>query len=720
MERCRIMIDKFLKLIKSLVFRIHVLKGVCLILFLVVVFRLYAIQVTYSADYQAYIDRTYTIELQKNVPRGVIYDRNMDVLVDNEAVSTITYQRYSDVSESEMKEIASQLADLIDVDFTKLTSRDLKDLYLEKFEDEAKELYTKEEAKTLEDKEIYQLQLSRITDEMLEQLTDHDKETHAIYINMKKGTNLTSNIIKKGATEDEVAIVSEHLEEMPGVNTEVDWDRTYPSVAEWHPIYGRVSTYEQGLPATLSSYYKAHDYQSNDRVGLSQLELYYEPLLRGYKSQYVLTNENETSNYDAIYEGQRGYELVLTIDAELQAAVNQIVKEELINAKKNSSTTQYLREAYIVMTNPNTGEILAMTGNIIEWDEEAKDYKIIDNSLGTFQNSFTVGSVVKGASLLTGFKYGDSWPGKTITDTKMYFKGGLIKGSWKNLGGVDDVAALKFSSNVYFFQQTISMGGSSYSPYMTLNLDLDAFEKYRSTFNEFGLGVSTGIDLPNESTGLIESQRTPGKLLDFAIGQADLYTPMQLVQYVSTIATSGKRFAPTLVKEVYLPSNDDVSGKQLVKGFTPNLLNVVELDQTYFNRVHQGFVAALQQSGGTGYSVFAKATYNPAGKTGTAHEYARDEEGKYIKDANGELIDVHNRTLIAYAPADNPEVAISVVVPQGELASQSHPISLQIGERAMQAYFDLKKERANVQNNAVETDELTVPADEQVSADDSN
>lgn len=714
------MIDKFLKLIKSLVFRIHVLKGVCLILFLVVVFRLYAIQVTYSADYQAYIDRTSTIELQKNVPRGVIYDRNMDVLVDNEAVSTITYQRYSDVSESEMKEIASQLADLIDVDFTKLTSRDLKDLYLKKFEDEAKELYTKEEAKTLEDKELYQLQLSRITDEMLEQLTDHDKETHAIYINMKKGTNLTSNIIKKGATEDEVAIVSEHLEEMPGVNTEVDWDRTYPSVAEWHPIYGRVSTYEQGLPATLSSYYKAHDYQSNDRVGLSQLELYYEPLLRGYKSQYVLTNENETSNYDAIYEGQRGYELVLTIDAELQAAVNQIVKEELINAKKNSSTTQYLREAYIVMTNPNTGEILAMTGNIIEWDEEAKDYKIIDNSLGTFQNSFTVGSVVKGASLLTGFKYGDSWPGKTITDTKMYFKGGLIKGSWKNLGGVDDVAALKFSSNVYFFQQTISMGGSSYSPYMTLNLDLDAFEKYRSTFNEFGLGVSTGIDLPNESTGLIESQRTPGKLLDFAIGQADLYTPMQLVQYVSTIATSGKRFAPTLVKEVYLPSNDDVSGKQLVKGFTPNLLNVVELDQTYFNRVHQGFVAALQQSGGTGYSVFAKATYNPAGKTGTAQEYARDEEGKYIKDANGELIDVHNRTLIAYAPADNPEVAISVVVPQGELASQSHPISLQIGERAMQVYFDLKKERANVQNNAVETDELTVPADEQVSADDSN
>ena len=123
---------------------------------------------------------------------------------------------------------------------------------------------------------------------------------------------------------------------------------------------------------------------------------------------------------------------------------------------------------------------------------------------------------------------------------------------------------------------------------MALNLDLDVFDKYRSTFNQFGLGVATGIDLPNESTGLVEAQRTSGKLLDFAIGQADLYTPMQLVQYVSTIATSGKRFAPTLVKEVYLPSNDDVSGKQLVKGFEPNLLNVVEIDQQYFDRFNKG------------------------------------------------------------------------------------------------------------------------------------
>ena len=221
-------------------------------MFVIIAFRLYAVQVKYSGEYQAYVDKTSTVALQRNVPRGVIYDRNMSVLVDNEAVNTITYQRYADVSEEEMREVADKLADLIEVDFSKLTSRDLKDLYLETFAEEAENLYTEEELKEYDDKTLYQLQLSRITDEMLANLTDHDKEAHAIFINMKKGTNQTSNIVKKGATEEEVAVVSEHLESMPGVNTEVDWDRTYPSVAQWHPIYGRVSSYEQGLPAVLS------------------------------------------------------------------------------------------------------------------------------------------------------------------------------------------------------------------------------------------------------------------------------------------------------------------------------------------------------------------------------------------------------------------------------------------------------------------------------------
>lgn len=689
------MIDKILKLIRSLVFRIHVLKVVCIVAFLVICLRLYSIQVTYSSDYTSYIERSVTVELQRNVPRGVIYDRNFDVLVDNEAVNTITYQLYSDVSTSQMKEIAGQLADLIEVDFSKLTARDLKDLYIEVFSDEAKALISDKEQKELDDSEYYQLQLSRITDEMLEKLSDRDKERQAIFINMNKGTNLTSNIIKKGATQDEIAIVSEHLDSLPGVNTEVDWDRTYPSVAGMSPIYGRVSSYEQGLPATLSGYYKAHDYQSNDRVGLSQLELYYEALLSGSKSQYVLKSDNEVSHYEEVYEGQRGYELVLSLDAELQAAVNQIVENELLAAKTNRPVaTQYLREAYIVMLNPNTGEVLSMTGKVIEYNEETKQYEIYDNSLGTIQNAFTMGSVVKGATLLAGYNYGVTNVNDHVVDAPLSFKGGLIKKSWKNLGYISDSDALKFSSNVFFMLQTIRLGGGSYVAGGPLILDVDAFDKYREFFNQFGLGVSTGIDLPNESIGLIESNKTSGKLLDFAIGQADIYTTMQLAQYVSTIATNGRRYAPQIVKDVYLPSNEEASGKQLVQSFEPKLLNVVQMNQSYYDRVHDGFRRALQESGGTGYGVFYKADFNPAGKTGTAQEYLRDSEtGRYVKDDNGEFIEVYNRTLIAYAPEDNPEIAIAVVVPQAELPNNADPASLNIGYEAMKAYFDLNKQR---------------------------
>ena len=711
-RKVRHMVDKILKLIKSLVFRIHILKIVSIVLFLVICFRLYSIQVTYSPDYTNYIERSTTVELQKNVPRGVIYDRNFDVLVDNEAVNTITYQLYSDVSKSQMKDIASQLANLIEVDFSKLTSRDLKDLYLEVFKEEANELVTAKEIKELDDNEIYQLQLSRITDEMLEKLSDHDKETQAIYINMNKGTNLTSNIIKKGATQDEIAIVSEHLESLPGVNTDVDWDRTYPSVAGISPIYGRVSSYEQGLPANLSGYYKAHDYQSNDRVGLSQLELYYEALLRGSKSQYVLKNENEVSNYQEIYEGQRGYELVLSLDAELQAALNKIVEDELIAAKTNRPVaTQYLREAYVVMLNPNTGEVLSMTGKVIEYNEETKQYEIYDNSLGTIQNAFTMGSVVKGASLLAGYHYGVTDINQYITDGPLSFKGGLIKKSWKTLGYINDSDALKFSSNVYFMLQTIRLGGGTYVPGGPLVLDVSAFDQYREFFNQFGLGVSTGIDLPNESIGLIETNKTSGKLLDFSIGQADIYTTMQLAQYVSTIATSGRRYAPQIVKDVYLPSNEEVDGKQLVKSFEPKLLNIVQMDQKYYDRVHEGFKRALQESGGTGYSVFYKADFNPAGKTGTAQEYLRDTEtGRYVKDENGDFIEVYNRTLIAYAPADNPEVAIAVVIPQAELPTQSDASSLNIGYEALKAYFDLNKQR--IQTTPTPQNQDSIPVGE--------
>ena len=87
------------------------------------------------------------------------------------------------------------------------------------------------------------------------------------------------------------------------------------------------------------------------------------------------------------------------------------------------------------------------------------------------------------------------------------------------------------------------------------NIDEDAFRKYREMYAEFGLGVKTGIDLPVESLGYSGTSKLPGHLLDFSIGQYDTYTPIQLSQYINTIANGGKSLTPYLLKEVYSASS---------------------------------------------------------------------------------------------------------------------------------------------------------------------
>lgn len=119
---------------------------------------------------------------------------------------------------------------------------------------------------------------------------------------------------------------------------------------------------------------------------------------------------------------------------------------------------------------------------------------------------------------------------------------------------INDLTALERSSNVYMFKTAIAIGKGKYISGHSLPLDYSAFDKFRYYFSEFGLGVKTGIDLPNEATGYVGTKRQSGFLLDFAIGQYDTYTPLQMAQYVSTIANGGYRMKPQVVKEVRKPS----------------------------------------------------------------------------------------------------------------------------------------------------------------------
>ena len=683
-------LEKLSRLNKSLVFRINILKGFCLLIFFLIAVQLYQVQVIYSGKYTAFLEGGITANLQRNVPRGIISDRNGVVLVDNEAVDIITFQPSPTMSTQMIREISSNLASLIEVDVNRLTSRDLRDLFIFTFPEEARDLITAEERQTYNDIEIYHLQLDRITEEQLAMLTLHDKKAHVIFINMNQGSNLLANTVKNDATPEEIAIVSENLPRLPGVNVGVDWNRTFPSVMGFSSIFGRVSSHEQGVPASRLPHFQAFGYERNARVGLSQLELYYQQLLGGSPSQYLVENGLATR----IVEGQQGLELGLTLDAELQAAVSDIVEHQLLHTRRTSPSAVHLREAYVVMMNPNTGEILAMVGKVLRDGENGLE--VLDNSLGPFQSSFPVGSSIKAATLLAGNYYGATHINQFRHDSALIFADGSRKSSWRDMGTLNEVTALSQSSNIYFMRQTLEMAGiPNFTTRSSLGgFDLDLWDTYRRFFADFGLGSSTGIDLPNESIGIRDRNRTPTNLLDFSIGQADTYTTLQLAQFASTLATNGHRFAAQIVRDVSLPGNTPEE-RQLLQSFTPQLLNVINLDDAYFERVHQGHRQALVSGTGAGRDGFGPtAPFSPAGKTGTAQEFARGADGNLLRDSRGEFIRVHNRTFIGYAPVDNPEIAIAVITPQSELAypSPSNPISLQIARQSMEAYFNLKAE----------------------------
>ncbi|PCY57230.1 penicillin-binding protein, partial [Listeria monocytogenes] len=192
---------------------------------------------------------------------------------------------------------------------------------------------------------------------------------------------------------------------------------------------------------------------------------------------------------------------------------------------------------------------------------------------------YTVGSSVKGGTLLAGYQNKAINVGETMVDEPLKFQGGLTKRSYFNKNGhvsIDDKQALMHSSNVYMFKTALKLAGDPYTSGMSLpNNIADAGRKLRKGLNQVGLGLKTGIDLPNETPGQIEPlTNNPGNYLDLAIGQYDTYTPLQLSQYVSTIANDGYRIQPHIGLSIYESTNKDETGplKRKIKG---NVLNKV-------------------------------------------------------------------------------------------------------------------------------------------------
>ena len=574
-----------------------------------------------------------------SAPRGRILDVNGNILVDNIGVNTIYYHKPSGVTLKDELYVAQELVKITNYEYMYDEDR-LKEFYSIINSSKVDSLITEEEyqlysERKLTSQDLSEMKMNRITDDMINSMSDLEKYSSYFYFLMNEGYSYDNKCLIENASEEIYASVLER--NFLGIFGEMEWERVYNYGDTLKTIFGEISN---SLPAE-KDYLLDRGYSLTDKVGISGLEEYYEEYLKGEKAIYKVGSNN---SLELVKEAKRGADLVLEIDINIQMQVEEIIKEEILKAKKTANT-EFYKESYALISDPLTGSIKAIAG--IRLITNGKDSSFQDVSINVIKNAYTVGSAVKGASMAVGYKNGIIDIGTSITDGCVKLANMPAKCSYKRLGRLNDVEALALSSNYYQFIIALGIMGYNYTYNMEAEASMEHFNLYRNTFAEFGLGAKTGIDLPNESSGLKGETVASDLLMNLAIGQYDLYTPVELLQYINTIASSGTRRTLSLMHSV-------INGDEILLEHTNEVLNQVELEDKYIKRIQEGFRSVMKS--GTGYW-YINTSIPAAGKTGTSESYIDND-----LDGNLESFVLSN-TFLMYAPYDNPKYSIVVISP---------------------------------------------------------
>ena len=634
-------------------FRLNLLFFIVFFSFMALIGRLAYVQLVKGDDFIALVKRTETSTAKKAVPRGSIYDSKGKVLVGNKPKLAVNYTRSSDATTKSMLETAKKLTEFITVDTSKLRDRDLKDYWFATHPDEASKLLTAEEKKKaskegLSNSKTYEMQLEHITDDQIN-YSDSEKQAIAIFTKMNSAYALSTVTIKNDSvTEQEVARISERLGELKGIDIDSDWDREYPMGDMLKTILGSVSSETTGLPSDRVRSLLTQGYSLNDRVGTSYLEEQYESVLSGTKTvvQSQTNNRGEVVNHEERYGGKAGSNLVI---------------EDIVTKAVEGLSDATADRVYVVAMNPKSGDILGITGKKKKYNESYQVTGIEDDALGAINGAFGMGSAVKAATVISGYMDGViTREDNTIVDEPIEFEASEPKSSVFNRNGsipLTDLDAIERSSNVYMIKLAMRMGGQyEYKKGGKLNINLNVFDKLREYYAQFGLGVRTGIDLPNEGKGYNGGTGAAFSALDFAFGQFDLYTPLQLAQYMATIANGGTRIAPRLVKEIHTTGKDGGIG-DLETVVPTKIMNSLQVEAGLIDHIKEGLYRVTHGANGTSAYTFRNYTPSVSGKTGTVEAFYGGPLPQFKQK------EVENSTFASYAPSDNPEIVVSVVAP---------------------------------------------------------
>ncbi len=649
--------------------------------FFVVFIRLIYLQVF---SYDEYVEKKddYTSIIQYvSAPRGQIFDRNGNAIAKTVVSHNIVYTSPNNMSTEDYVMYANRIVKVFGLDEDDLTERDIKEAYMTftSLLDRDDPSYNCNDLLT--DKEIadyynnawgdlsestrYGLIYSRIDQDIIDRMSTDDMKMCVIYQRMIANFSTgQENVIIEDISDEDVTYLVEHKVEFPGFDIDFGgWKREYPYGESLSDVIGVCSTSTEGLPAENIDYYLQRGYQLNAPVGKSGLELYYNDILSGIPEKSRITyNSNGLAEKEVLVDAVKGCDVYLTIDMDVQVALDEVVKKTL-----QDNAGGYRREKFSTlfmnMCDPNTGEILALSGYQCEIDDpdteenELADYekakkknpklerKMTYFASGNYVSLINPGSCIKGATVYMALSEGVMKPGEEIED-KILKIGGEEFGSFHDHGMVDDEKALEVSSNVYMFYVAIRMANATYVEGQKLQVDdvQGTMNRMRKYYSMFGLGSKTELDIPNESDGYLGQGDTGVMLLNYVIGQMDMYTPVQLLQYVSMIANGGNMYQfhfMDYIKEVNSDQIVDFKGKKLRSQLPPE-------NKEYIVRIRNGFRRVV-----TSANAFNDLFFNDvpvSGKTGTA------EVGKWT-----------TANFVGYAPSNNPQVAFACSAPTSSI-----------------------------------------------------
>lgn len=645
----------------SIPIRLNLLFAIVILLFLAIIGRLLYMQVLHKDFYENKLASASQTRVTMGSARGEIYDAAGKPLVQNTVKQVVSFTRSNKMTAADLKDISTKLLNYVTVTSPEVTDRQMADYYLADAEVYKKtvEALPKDKRYDSDGNKFSESELYNNAAESIapNQLNYSEDEKKAIYLfsQLNSVENFaTGNIRTDPLTDTQIAVIASASKELPGISISTSWDRKVLDTS-LSSIVGSVSSEKSGLPAEEVDTYLKKGYSLNDRVGTSYLEKQYEEVLQGKRTvkEVHLDKHGDMESVENIEEGSKGKNIKLTIDLSFQDSVDSLLKS-YFNSELANGGAKYSEGVYAVALNPKTGAVLAMSG----MKHNLETGELTSDSLGTVTNVFVPGSVVKAATISSGWENGVLSGNQTLTDQPIVFQGSAPINSWYtryyDSFPITAVEALEYSSNAYMIQTALGMMGQTYKPDMTVKTNQleSAMGKLRATFGEYGLGVSTEIDLPDESTGFIPQKFDLANYLTNAFGQFDNYTPMQLAQYVATIANNGVRLAPHIVEGIY--DNNDKGGLgELIQAIDTKEINKVNISESDMAILHQGF---YQVSHGTSALTTGRAFSNGAavsisGKTGTAESYVNGGQK------------ANNTNAVAYAPTENPQIAVAVVFP---------------------------------------------------------